>query len=157
VPNSQSTTAQALRIDMAGNIETITLDADDRGKFGPALRNAIDCGCFTVIQLTDTIDMYCDDEGAPDLADLDAVLAGMNSVATLLVSAHRAIHQPYFGTVVLFGHAGPRAVGLTDKQIARLRHGATVIAGQPGLRESLAAWVTELVNSGALNATIVVL
>jgi len=122
---------QALRIGTEASIETIDLTPCDTGTFGATIRQAIGCRLYTVTDVTEQIDMWTDDEGMPDLDDVDLVDALLNPLATLLLAEYRVIYQPYFGVALFTGRSGEHTSGLDATQLVDLRARAEVIAARP--------------------------
>lgn len=127
---------EALRIGVDGRIDTIDLNPADNGSCGAAIRQAIGCRLYAVTDVNAQIDMWTDDEGVPDLGDVELVGATLNPLATLLLAEHRPIHQPYFGVALFTGVDGERTVGLDAAALTRLRAAAEAIASRPAQVEA---------------------
>ncbi|WP_099020824.1 DUF3846 domain-containing protein [Mycolicibacterium palauense] len=126
---------QALRIGTDASIETIDLTPCDTGRFGATIRQAIGCRLYTVTDATERIDMWTDDEGMPDLGDVELVAATLNPLATLLLAEYRAVYQPYFGVALFTGRSGEHTAGLHPAQLTDLRGRAEALAARPSQLE----------------------
>lgn len=136
---------KALRIDVDGQCEVIDLIHAEDGTCGALIRQALGCRRYTVIDVTDDIDMWSDDDGMPDLADVEEVNATLNPLATLLVADHRAIYQPYFGAALFTSRDAELTIGLTLEQLARLRAKADALAARPAQLAAFRQRITEAV------------
>lgn len=140
---------QALRIDVDGSIDTIDLTRSQDGSYGTAMREAIGCRRYTIVDVDAQTDMWIDDEGMPDLGDVELVTATLNPLATLLLAEHRAIYQPYFGVALFTGRDGERTTGLDAAHVMRLRAAAEAIASRPAQLEAFRRRVIAAVNRRA--------
>lgn len=127
---------QALRIDVDGSIDTIDLARAQDGSYGTAICEAIGCRRYTIVDVDAQTDMWIDDEGMPDLGDVEMVTATLNPLATLLLAEHREIYQPYFGVALFTGRDGERTTGLVAAHAMRLRTAAEAIASRPAHLEA---------------------
>lgn len=122
---------QALRIGVDANIDVIDLTPSDTGTFGVTIRAAIGCRLYAVVDATEHIDMWTDDEGLPDFSDVEMVAGTLNPLATLLLAQYRPIHQPYFGAALFTGRRDEHTAGLNPMQLADLRARAEAITARP--------------------------
>ncbi|MEU0497890.1 hypothetical protein [Mycobacterium sp. NPDC006124] len=127
---------KALRIGTDASIETIDLTPCDTGTFGATIRQAIGCRLYTVMDATEHIDMWTDDESFPDLGDVELVGATLNPLATLLLAEYRAIYQPYFGIALFTGRSGEHTAGLHPAHLSDLRARAEALATRPSQLEA---------------------
>lgn len=121
----------ALRIGIDASIDTVDLTPSDTGTFGVTIRAAIGCQIYAVMDATEHIDMWTDDEGFPEFSDVEMVAATLNPLATLLLAQYRPIHQPYFGVALFTGRRGEHTAGLNPMQVADLRARAETIIARP--------------------------
>lgn len=92
--SNQPAAVHALVIRPDGTMNDIVLAAN---RVLDDLYAAIDCRSVDLVRLSQTRDMWLDDEG---------MYAGeVNHAATRLARAHGFVWQPYFGTVVITGGA----------------------------------------------------
>lgn len=104
-----------LRVGMTGVVSRVPFP--DAGAFGSMLREQIGCSVFAVVALSESLDMWVDEESlvCVDLDDQEAVLAAMNPVGCALT-----FRQPVFGAVVLVGRVGADSVGIDESRAERL-------------------------------------
>jgi hypothetical protein len=89
-----------------------------------AIREAIGCQYFDVVRLTDTWDMWLDDEGM--------FSQPINRYATALAHRYGRVHQPYWGTVLFAtADANGDTLGLTPEQAAAVRAQLTGLGISP--------------------------
>lgn len=112
--NAGNATLTLLKITPAGEIEVLSAMA---GHFLDAAYEAIDCRSVDVVQVSDTLDVWLDDEG------LFAESPQVNYPVMVVVAAMGApLVQPLVGTAVLARHDGMgNTVSLLPEQITAIR------------------------------------
>ncbi|EHB48625.1 hypothetical protein MycrhDRAFT_5466 [Mycolicibacterium rhodesiae JS60] len=146
---STTTVHHGLLVDVDGTFDTADLAQDQNGRFAGAIRKHLGCRMCDVVEVTDEIDMWIDDEGIADFGDVDEVNAALNPLATLLIADHRPVYQPYFGAVLFTSRDGERTVGLNDEQLRTLREKAEHLAANPRHLEALRHRVIAAVTAAA--------
>lgn len=108
-------TVTAVRLDVKGHAEVVTLPATEGRDVGAALRAALECSTFDVVRLAPGLDMWIDDDG------LCVADPAINRVATRIARSYGLRWQPYAGTAVFTSNDGEgETQSLSENQIAAL-------------------------------------
>ncbi|MEU7032014.1 DUF3846 domain-containing protein [Streptomyces sp. NPDC046275] len=113
--NTSSTTAYALLVRPDGFFQILDWPTESTQNLR-ALRSAIGCTTVDVVDVTDTLSMWLDDEG------LFAENPRVNIPAFRLFAHYGTPHQRYFGNAVFTGGTDPNGdtLGLTEDAILGL-------------------------------------
>ena len=116
MPSSNTSSLQAVRIEVDGSVQRVSLVVGEDGTAVSAAMEQLGCILMPdVVELNFDLEMWVNGNNVPDpIRDSAAFLAALNPVATMIAQLFGLTHQPYFGIAVFCGPRGGASFGLSD-------------------------------------------